>query len=74
MFFNDVLVLIIYWSVVFAESVVRWKWSFMFREFQIGIITLQGVKNVIMLIKGIAFCLCVGGYTFVGTIVQVLEF
>jgi hypothetical protein len=47
--------LIIYWSVVFAESVVRWKWSFMFREFQIGIVTLLGVKNVAMLIKSEAF-------------------
>jgi hypothetical protein len=62
------------WLDVFAESEVRWEWSFMFREFQIGIVTLQGVKNVTMLIKGIAFCLCVGGFTFVGTIVQVLEF
>ena len=55
MFFNDVLVMKSDWSDVFAESVVRWEWSFMFREFQIGIITLQGVENITMLIKGVAF-------------------
>jgi hypothetical protein len=42
-FFNDVLVMIIHWSVVFAERVVRWVWSFAFREFQIEIVALKGV-------------------------------
>jgi hypothetical protein len=27
----------------------------MFREFQIGIVMLLGVKNILMLIKGVAF-------------------
>ncbi len=53
--FNDVLVMISDWLVVFDESAVRWKWSFMFREFQIGIVMLFGVKNILMLIKGVAF-------------------
>ena len=55
MFFNDVLVMISDWSVIFAESVVRWEWSFTFREFQVWVVTLYGVKNVAMLIKGVAF-------------------
>ena len=39
-FFDDVLVMISDWLVVFAESVVRWEWSFTFGEFQIGIVML----------------------------------
>ncbi len=73
-FFNDVLVMISDWSVIFAESEVRWEWSFTFREFRVWIVTLLGVKNVAMLIKGVAFVFCAGGYAaFVGTILQVLE-
>ncbi len=52
---NDVLVMISNWLVVFAESVVRWKWSFTLREFQIGIVMLYGIKIIVMLIKGVAF-------------------
>ena len=39
-FFDDVLVVISDWLVVFVESLVRWEWSFTFREFQIGIVML----------------------------------
>ncbi len=42
------------WTVVVAEGKVRCKWSFMFREFGIGIVTLQSVENIAMLTK------CVG--------------
>ncbi len=38
-YFNDVLVMISDWSVVFAESVVRWEWGFTFREFRVWIVT-----------------------------------
>jgi hypothetical protein len=38
--FNNVLVMISDWLVVFAESEVRWEWSFTFREFPHGVVTL----------------------------------
>jgi hypothetical protein len=39
LFFNDVLVMISDGLVVIADSAVRWKWRFTFRESQIGIVT-----------------------------------
>jgi hypothetical protein len=45
------------WTVVFVEGKVRWEWNFLFREFGIGIVTLQSVENVAMLIKYMG-CVC----------------
>ena len=38
--FDDLLVVISYWSVVFTECVVWWEWCFTFREFGIRIVSL----------------------------------
>ena len=43
------------WVVVFAEGVVRRKRSFALREYGIWVITLQGVEDIMVLIK------CVSG-------------
>jgi hypothetical protein len=51
LFSKNVQVMISDWMVVFAEGEVRWEWNFLFREFGIGIVTLQSVENVAMLIK-----------------------
>ena len=42
-------------SVVFTEGVLWWEWSFTFREFGVGIVTLQSVENVAMLVESVGF-------------------
>ncbi len=53
-FFNNQLVMISDWAVVFAEYVIRWKRGFALREFGIRVIALQGVENITVLIKSIS--------------------
>ena len=53
--FDNLFVMIGDRSVVFTEGVIRWEWSFTFRELGVGVVTLQSVENVAMLVESVGF-------------------
>lgn len=52
--FNNQLVMIGDWAVVFAEDIIRWKRGFALRELGIWVVALQGVEGITVLIKSVS--------------------
>ena len=53
LFFNNQLVMIGGWAVVFAEDIIRSKRGFALRELGLWVVALQRVENITVLIKSV---------------------